>query len=243
MRSEILRTAVEDYLNWEHREKWLFLKELAYERIRRALDSPEKLASLSPDEFKKSFLTFCKVRVDGFLHKLTAGTFTDFLENYSLEQIRELAAQGRFEVLGNASWSQLHMGFKLSGWEDQKRCLGYLIFGDSGDGIAECTEPEVIRRIGSTLLGSLLVKGLGRAKLTALVLILDDKDRFGVWNTVSNETLERYNLKRRSDITQNRIPEHYLEANEALRYLRDRYGFRSLADVDQFVWYDLKKQP
>jgi hypothetical protein len=133
------------------------------------------------------------------------------------------------------------MGFMLSEWEDQKRCLGYLIFGDSGNSIAECTEPEVIRRIGSTLLGSHFVKGLGRAKLTALLLILDDKDRFGVWNTVSNETLERYSLKRRSDITQDRILDHYLEANEALRDLRDRYGFKSLGDVDQFVWYDLKK--
>ena len=48
-------------------------------------------------------------------------------------------------------------------------------------------------------------------------MIMDDKDRFGVWNTVSNQTLEDYGLKRKSDIIRRDSVNDYLEANKKQR--------------------------
>jgi len=119
--------------------------------------------------------------------------------------------------------------------------MKHLIFGDDGISIERVNEQIVEKRLRKTLEGELAVEGLGRAKLTSLLLICDVKDRFGVWNTVSNEALEKFGLKSRSDITQSRDVSHYLEANRTLNKLKKTYGFESLADVDQFVWYALQE--
>lgn len=60
----------------------------------------------------------------------------------------------------------------------------------------------------------LSVVGFGRAKVTPLLLICDEKDRFAVWNNVSDEALHELKLKPKTDITRSRSVSEYLKANQ-----------------------------
>ena len=237
-----LETVITAYLKDEDRKKWLLLRRLAYEQlINKFLGSPNKLDELSEEDFKKYFLSFCKVFVDGVEYNLTTENLSNFFERYNQLELEDLARSRRIKVIGNASWTQLHMGFKLGKWKDQKRCIKYVLFGDDGKSLGEISEDIIIKRIEKVLEGRLATKGFGRAKITPLLLICDPKDRFGVWNGVSNKTLESFKLKSKSNITRRRKLADYLEANRALNELKTRYGFENLADVDLFMWHALEE--
>ena len=233
---------IDGYLKWEEREKWLLLRDLAYGQLRnRFFSSPEKIDQSSYVDFKKYYLGFCTISVEGSKYKLSTVNISYFLNRYSVSELKGLINGGNIQVIGNASWSQLHMGFRKDKWPDVKDSIKYLLFDEHGKSVSEMNEDEVVRRLGRVLEGDMSVAGFGRAKVTPLLLICDRKGRFGVWNKVSDDALDRLGLKPRSDVTRRRRTSDYLLANKALNELEETYGFRNLADVDIFVWYFLEK--
>ena len=233
---------VEKYMSWKGREKWLLLRKAAYKQLRnRFFSSPEDVVNLSEVDFRRCYLGFGIISISGFEHQLTVGTISDFLRDYSVSKLRELIEKEQIEVVGNASWSQLHMGFRKEKWRDVRRAIKYLLFGDGNVSLSNIGESEVVDRLRRVLEWDLSVKGFGRAKLTPLLLICDENDRFGVWNSVSDEALYRLGLKHRTDITKSRYVSEYLVTNRALNKLRVQHGFENLIDVDLFVWYFLEE--
>lgn len=237
-----LQEIVQRYKEWSEREKWLLLRDVAYKNLKdRFFASPESINQISYSDFFKYYLRFCTVTVSGFEYKLTVSTISNFLEKYTVSDFKNLISKGDLKVTGNASWSQLHMGTKKEKWEEIKTAIRFLLFGNDGKSMSDIEEPEVINRLRVVMEGSLSTAGFGRAKITPLLLICDSKNRFGVWNSVSDDALQRMKLKPKSDITDDRMVSHYLLANKGLNRLRIDHTFRDLSDVDIFVWYYLEQ--
>lgn len=237
-----INSIVEKYMECEEREKWLLLRKIAYQQLRnRFFSSPKDIELISHVDFKRYYLNFGSISIGGFEHKLTVNTISDVLRDYNISKLEELAGRGEIEVIGNASWSQLHMGFRKEKWQDVKNGIRYLLFGEQNRPLSKIEESEVITRLRRVLEWDLSVDGFGRAKVTPMLLICDEKDRFAVWNSVSDEALYELKLKPKTDITKSRSVSEYLRANQALNMLKAEYGFRDLSDVDLFVWYFLKE--
>jgi len=233
---------VDSYMKWDERKKWLLLRDLAYRQLQnRFFSSPEKIDQSSYVDFRKYYLGFCTVSLKGFKYKLSIANISDFLGRYSVSELKVLVDGGSIQLIGNASWSQLHMGFRNHRWPDVKKAIKYLLFDERGNSISEMKEEEVVERLGRVLENDMAVAGFGRAKVTPLLLICDKKLRFGVWNSVSDEALHELKLKRRTDITESRRVSEYLQANQALNRLKVEYGFNDLSDADLFAWYFLKE--
>jgi len=237
-----INSIVEKYLEWNEREKWLLLRKVAYQQLRnRFFSSLKSIERISIIDFKRYYLNFGSVLIGGFEYKLTVNTIPDFLRSYSPSKLEELVARKEIEVIGNASWSQLHMGFRKEKWEAVKKGICYLLFGGENRPVNKTDESEVITRLRRVLEWDLSVSGFGRAKVTPLLLICDENDRFAVWNNVSDETLHKLKLKPKTDITRSRSVSEYLKANQALNMLKVEYSFKDLSDVDLFMWYFLKE--
>lgn len=233
---------VDSYMRWEEREKWLLLRDLAYRQLQsRFFSSPEKIDQSSHVDFRKYYLGFCTVSLKGFKYKLSIANISDFLNRYSVSELKGLIDSGNIQLIGNASWSQLHMGFRNNKWLDVKKAIKYLLFDERGNSVSEMKGHKVTERLGRVLENTMAVVGFGRAKVTPLLLICDKKLRFGVWNSVSDEALHELKLKRRTDITESRRVSEYLQANQALNKLKAEYGFKDLCDVDLFAWYFLRE--
>lgn len=231
---------VQNYMKWSEREKWLLLREVAYKHLRDSFFSSSKsIDNISYPDFKKHYLSFCNVVIRDLVYKLTVNTISSFLQKYSKSELNDLISKRELEVVGNASWSQLHMGTRKEKWHEMKKAMKFLLFGDDEKSINEIEYDEVIDRLRTVMEGKLLVGGFSRAKITPLLLICDSRDRFGVWNSVSDETLSRLRLKPKSNITKSRQISEYIVTNRALNKLKIDHAFRNLADVDIFVWYYL----
>ena len=233
---------VQRYSTWPEREKWLLLREVAYKHLRDSFFvSPKSVDSFSYADFVKNYLGFCSVSIKGFEYKLTVNTISSFLEKYTASDLKNLISRGELNVVGNGSWSQLHMGTKKEKWDEMKKAVKFLLFGDEGKPLAEIEEDEVLERLRVVMEGNLSTGGFGRAKITPILLICDSKSRFGVWNSVSDEALHQMGLKTKSDLTSSRLVSHYALANKGLNKLKNDYSFRDLSDVDIFVWYYLEQ--
>jgi hypothetical protein len=231
---------MQKYAKWPEREKWLLLRDVAYRNLRESFfKSPRSIENISYTDFAKHYLGFCTIWLRGSEYKLTVNTISDFLEKYTVSELQNLTSEGKLKVVGNASWSQLHMGTKKEKWEEIKKAISLLLFGDSGEPLERIEESEVLDRLRLVMEGSMSVDGFGRAKITPLLLICDSRKRFGVWNSVSDSALHKMGLKTRSDMTKSRSVSHYEMANKALKELKNNYAFKDLSDVDIFVWYYL----
>jgi len=235
-----IESLVEKYMRWEERAKWLLLRKTAYTRLR-DLFSLENVDSVSHTDFKRHYLRFGSISVGDFEYKLTPSSISSVLQNYNVSKLEEMIRSGEIEVSGNASWSQLHMGFRKQRWHEARNGVKYLLFGNRNMPLGKIGESEVINRLRRVLEWDLSVAGFGRAKVTPLLLICDENDRFGVWNSVSDEALHKLRLKRKTDITKSRSVSEYLQANKALNKLKGEYGFNDLSDVDLFSWYFLNE--
>jgi hypothetical protein len=237
-----LAEIIQKYLEWSEREKWLLLREVAYKTLKkRFFASPKVIADTSYSEFFKYYIGFCTISINGFEYKLTVNTISNFLEKYSVSDLEFLISEGKLKVAGNASWSQLHMGTKKEKWFEIKTAIQFLLFGNNGKSINDIEGHETLDRLKVVMEGSLSVSGFSRAKITPLLLICDSKDRFGVWNSVSDEALHQMKLKSKSNVTNSRLVNHYVLANKGLNRLKKNYGFKNLSDVDIFVWYYLEQ--
>jgi hypothetical protein len=231
---------VQRYKNWSEREKWLLLRKVAYEHLRdRFFASPKSIDGISYSDFAKYYLGFCTIGVGGLEHKLTVSTISSFLEKYSISYLENLMSKREIKVVGNASWSQLHMGTKKEKWDEIKRAMKFLLFGNDETPISNIEENEVLDRLRVVMEGSLSTDGFSRAKITPLLLICDSRNRFGVWNSISDKALYQMKLKPKGGLTSSRLVAHYVLVNEGLRRLKNDYAFMNFSDVDIFVWYYL----
>jgi hypothetical protein len=220
------------------------LREVAYKHLRDSFfASTESIDAISYPDFVKHYLGFCIVAIRGLEYKLTAGTISSFLAGYTVSDLRDLISRDELKVVGNASWSQLHMGTRREKWDEIKKVMKFLLFGVDRKPLSDIGEGEVLDRLRVVMEGNLSTDGFGRAKITPLLLICDQKNRFGVWNSVSDEALHQMHLKTKSDPTSSRLVSHYELANKGLNRLKNGYAFGDLSDVDIFVWYYLEQLP
>jgi len=236
------RSFVEEYFGWADREKWLVLRDVAYNRLRKILfSSPETVDNVSEQEFRRDFLSFGSVIMNNYEYKLTVTNIPRFLGRFTVSRLEELVKSKEINVIGNASWSQIHMGFRKDKWQQVRDGIKHLLFGDDNKSLNEIEETKVYSRLGRVMQTDLSIPGFGRAKVTPLLLICDRKNRFGVWNSVSDEALHELRLKHHADITKNRSLSEYIRANEQLNYLKNEYSFNDLVDLDLFLWYFLDR--
>jgi len=147
-----INSLVEKYVKWEEREKWLLLRKIAYKQLRnRFFSSIEDVNNISQTDFKKHYLGFGSVSIRELEYKLTISTISSFLQKYSASKLEELIDRGEIEVVGNASWSQLHMGFKKEKWQDVRNGIRYLLFGDQNTSMSKIGESEAINRLKRVL--------------------------------------------------------------------------------------------
>jgi len=237
------RSFVEEYFGWADREKWLVLRDVAYNRLRKILfSSPETVDNVSEQEFRRNFLSFGSVIINNYENKLTVTNIPRFLGRFTVSRLEELAKSKEINVIGNASWSNIHMSFRKDRWQQVRSGIKYLLFGENGTPLKRIRSSTIYDRLGRVLQYDLSILGFGRAKITPLLLICDERNRFGVWNSVSEEALHKLRLKQRTDITKSRMLSEYILANEQFNYLRDEYGFKDLVDVDLFLWYVMTKK-
>ena len=166
-----INSIVEKYLEWNDREKWLLLRKIAYQQLRnRFFSSLQNIQGISWMDFKRYYLNFGLISIGGFRYKLTVDTISDFLRSYTVSKLKELVDRGEVEVIGNASWSQLHMGFRKDKWHDVKKGISYLLFGEQNRPVSRVDGSEVITRLRRVMEWDLSVVGFGRAKVTITML-------------------------------------------------------------------------
>lgn len=83
------------------------------------------------------------------------------------------------------------------------------------------------------MIGSLHIKGIGRNIATAVVHICDEKDRYGLWNNRTEETLK---MLRRAPIPAPTPGETYSRINLELNQLKKELG-TNLMILDCLMWY------
>lgn len=211
--------------------KWRTIRTKTYETIRAMLSSPEKIDALTFDEFKENYLSMGFVFVGGKTHRLKA--------KYIFEQLDRLPIDSNVTVGGNCSWSRLERqdGLIRENWERTKEALKYLLYGADGRSINVIDEDTVYDRLERVLLGDLAVDGFKKGKITPLLLIFDNQDRFGVWNNQTERFLLELGYRVKSYI---RDIGDYKDVNRYQKEVRDNNGLQSLTDVDMFVWYWLR---
>ena len=231
-----------DYFSSDFRSKLLFLRKVAYGRLREdVFGSTERILNLSFDDFKKFYIYLGSFYFRGVRYKLTPRNFLRILEEFDVLQLRGAFERGELRTEGNFSWfnMQRQVGSLKRDWERVKRAISFLLFGNTETRIDEISVDGVVGRFFKVLEGDFRCEGFARGLVTPFLLICDAKDRFGVWNNVSDEALFRLGLKGRS--TWGRSTSGYVETNMLLNQLRDKYGFEDLADVDLFCWYYVKR--
>ena len=229
---------LEDYFSSDFRSKLLFLRKIAYSRLREDIFcSVDKILDLSFEDFKRFYISFGRFYFRGVRYRVTPKNFLRILRGFNVLELRGAYVRGGLSVEGNFSWFNLLVKARWlkRGWRRVRRVVSFLLFGDTEAKIDDVGVGEVIGRLFRVLESDLTCRGFARGLVTPLLLICGTKDRFGVWNNVSDEALHLLGLKKKSRVV--RSTNGYVEANRSLIQLRDRYDFEDLIDVDLFCWY------
>ena len=231
-----------DYFSSEFRSKLLFLRKIAYDKLRSdVFGSADKVLNLSFDDFKRFYISLGRFYFRGVRFRVTPKNFLRVLDGFDVLELKGAFERGELRVEGNFSWFNLLGPARLLKryWWRVRRVISFLLFGDTETKIDDIGVGEVVGRLFRVLEGDLTCKGFARGLATPLLLICDTKDRLGVWNNVSDEALHLLGLKIRTRVV--RSTNGYVNANMLLNQLRDKYGFEDLADVDLFCWYCVKR--
>jgi MoxR-like ATPase/uncharacterized protein YktB (UPF0637 family) len=146
------------------------------------------------------------------LNKLTKESFGEFLDSKS-----------------NKSWSglQRHKPKIVANIERLRKTLAYL----------QDDEIAVDQRLFEILVkkdGEFRINGMGHNLATAILMVCDKEDQYGVWNERSEKTLRRFELIPRT--LPSNPDEAYTVINKALNDLKTVYGV-DLIEIDLFVWW------
>lgn len=125
----------------------------------------------------------------------------------------------------NRSWTTLYRTGKLALQHLER--LRSLVKRLQDEGI------PVSQRVNDGLTGRYKVKGIGKNILTAILHVCDKGDKYGVWNSRSEETLDK--LGRLSKLTSNQ-GETYVRINSELNQLKTDLR-TDLLTLDSFMWY------
>lgn len=76
---------VEEYLGWNEREKWLILRQVAYDRLRNILfSSPDTVNNISETDFRRDYLSFGTIVMNHYEYKVTPNTVPRFLNRFTV---------------------------------------------------------------------------------------------------------------------------------------------------------------
>lgn len=233
------------YFKNPDKEVWLKIKEKRYKQIR----GNNFYLNTDTEIFKNEVLKFWAGRDNNKgwnfrnsqFRKTSSKEWLPFQdENGEVadgERIIKELDNDNLELHGNYSWSMMHMGGDVAAdMKKLKNTLGYL-FNESID---------ISKRFFGVVdeNGSYKIEGMGQGKASAL-LHIKYPEKYGVWNSctdVAFKILSKVNL--RFKIREGNVGKKYEKINELLKWLVEEYrkdqyknGFKSLSDVDIFIWY------
>ncbi|MCD6513524.1 MAG: hypothetical protein J7L07_01215 [Candidatus Odinarchaeota archaeon] len=226
--------SVMDYFNWPFRIPWRILRELGYRTLSETFfKSPEDIDDLVFEDFDKYFLKFGEIHFKRSYYKMTIDRLIDFLYLHREEELIQAAEEGELIVLGHLSWTNLYRQKRLirSDWNHAKKFIKSIIFGDDERHISEVSEKDVYERLANSYPPS----GFGKNIISAILMIADEKRRFGIWNNVTIDALKEIGISGISDTDYS--PKKYKKINGTLWRTRDDNGFVDLVDVDMWVWW------
>ena len=96
---------------------------------------------------------------------------------------------------------------------------------------------DVSSRVNNALIGKTHVDGVGKNIATGIIHVCDTEDKYGVWNSRTEETLQ---LLKRAPTHALTPGETYTRINQELSQLKIELA-TDLLVVDSFMWYISKR--
>jgi hypothetical protein len=225
-REAALRAAVQAYMGDPAREKVLFLREVAHRKIRE-LVAKNRLEALTLDEFNRQIWQVGSLKYQGQSHRIDSEEAEALLGEMSIEQLKAAFESGDLETEGNQTWGSYssvigsRLGKSHAEMEQVVRdTLRVLLYGE---GPIERRMEQVIREPNG--FGINVVSGILHAV---------HPDEHILYNTRSVDALKALGISWPADWQRN--VDTYVVYRNFCWKLQEVLGFRSLTDVDWFMY-------
>lgn len=225
-RKAALQMAIETYMVDPVREKVLFLREVAHQRIRE-LVAKEHLEALSLDEFNREVWQIGLVKYQGQSCRIDSEEADVSLKEMTIEELRAAYESGELEIEGNQTWGSSSgvIGSRLRKPDTEmeqivKDTLCFLIYGE------EPTEQRIDRVIRER-------NGFG-INVVSGILHAVYPERHILYNRRSVDALKMLGISWPANWQQK--VGSYIAYRDFGQQLQERFGFESLTDVDWFMY-------
>ncbi|MCD6485433.1 MAG: hypothetical protein J7L47_10035 [Candidatus Odinarchaeota archaeon] len=230
-----------EYFSWDARVSWRILREAGYRTLSENLFStPQDIDNLLFDDFDEYILQFGKIRFRGRTQKITIRyLFEDLLYRFSYEDIIDFIESDELVVLGHLSWTNLYRQkeYIRENWSYAKEFLKKILFGKNGNYISQVSEEEVYQRLNKA---HPYPKGFGKNIITAILMVCDNKRRFGLWNNITTKALMNQGFRGISSTGFSL--KKYIKLNKILKQIMNNFGFVDLVDIDMWAWWSTTYQ-
>ncbi|MBM4465995.1 MAG: hypothetical protein FJ014_10670 [Chloroflexi bacterium] len=221
-RKAALQAAVQAYMEDPAREKVLFLRGVAHQRIRE-LVAKDRLEALTLDEFNRQIWQLGSVKYQGHSHRIDSEETEALLGAMSAEQLKEAYESGELEIEGNQTWGSYssvigsRLGKSNTEMEQVVRdTLRVLLYGG---GPIERRMEQVIRE----------PNGFGINVVSGILHAVYPEEHI-LYNSRSVDALHVLGLEWPADWQWN--VDTYVAYRDFCKQAQKYLGFRSLTDVD-----------
>lgn len=225
-RMAALRSAVQAYMADPLREKVLFLREKAHQRIRE-LVSRERLNALTLHDFNRHIWQIGSCQYRGRSYRIDSEEMEALLREMSTGELQAAYDSGELGMEGNQTWGSgssvigPRLNIRDTEMEQVVRdTLRSLLYGE---GTAEQRMDRVIRE----------PNGFGMNVVTGILHAVYPAEQM-LYNSRSVDALKLLGISWPTD-WQNNI-ESYVIYRDLSRLLQEHFAFRSLTDIDWFMY-------
>ena len=225
-RKAALQAAIQEYMEDPAREKVLFLRAMAHRRIRE-LEAEDRLRALTLDEFNRQIWQLGSVKYKGHSYRIDSKEAEVLLKAMSIEELQSAYRSGELEIKGNQTWGSYSsvIGSRLDKPDMEmerivRDALHFLIYGE---GSIEQRMSQVIRE----------PNGFGMNVVTGILHAVYPEEHI-LYNSRSVDALKALGVSWPADWQRN--VETYTAYRNFCQQLREHLGFRSLTDVDWFLY-------
>ena len=222
----LLQAAVQAYMADPAREKVLFLREVAHQRIRE-LVAEERLDTLTLDEFNRQIWRSGSFKFQGQACRIDSEEADALLGTMSVEELQAAHRTGALDIEGNQTWgSGSHeLGPQLSKSDAEKEQLVRvtLRFLLSGEGSIEQRMKQVINE----------PNGFGMNVVSGILHAVYPEEQI-LYNSRTVDALEMLGIS--WPVNWQRNVDTYVTYKDFCKNLQREFGFRSLTDVDWFAY-------
>ena len=221
-----LQAAARAYMEDPAREKVLFLRQVAHRRIRE-LVAKDRLKDLTLDEFNRQVWQLGSIMYQGRRFRIDSEDAETVLGAMSIEELRAAYESGELEIEGNQTWGSYSsvIGSRLdkSDSEMERVVRDTLHFLLHGEGPIEDRMHRIIRE----------PNGFGMNVISGILHAVFPEEHV-LYNSRSVDALNILGISWPADWQRN--VDTYVSYKDFCHQLRECLGFRSLTDVDWFMY-------